>query len=101
MLKEPHVPYEIQTKKGSKHSEVISTMSNPNQVSVWSGTDAAVREQQNQGFGQSQGKDTDATLVELSAFELLKLLADFFGYDGINRCSSSGRVAFAENIFAP
>ena len=41
-------------KQDSNQSEVLSTTANQDPGSVWSGTDAAVREQQKQDFGQNQ-----------------------------------------------
>ena len=41
-------------KQDSNQSGIISTMTIQNLGSVWSGTDAAVREQQKHDFGQNQ-----------------------------------------------
>ena len=41
-------------KQDSNQPEVLSTLANQNPGSVWSGTDAAVREQQKQDFCQNQ-----------------------------------------------
>ena len=50
-----HIVYfKYQKKQDSNQSGLLSTMANQNPGSVWSGTDAVVREQQKQDFGQKQ-----------------------------------------------
>ena len=48
------VNFKYQKKQGSNQPGELSTMATQNPGSVWSGTEAAFREQQKQDFGQIQ-----------------------------------------------